>query len=214
MAQINYKKLLENSKLLECEEILVEEPIDIELSKLVRPLYHTRVPIENKVQVLANSLLSNELIGAILVSKDSLHVIDGWQRVELFKALGKTTIPCYQITTSSLEKEIELHLAINQQAAQFDLSEFGVEFSTIKLEDYGFSEIELNDCRATMNSVIKDLSADNQHPKVQRYKRTQINSTIETMEKINEIKSELKCKTNNQVIEHLINFYEKYKSNS
>lgn len=214
MAQnINYKKLLENSKLLEFEEILIEEPVEIELSKLFKPPYHTRVPIENKVQVLANSLLSNELIGAILVSIPSMHVIDGWQRVELFKALGKKTIPCYQVI-ASLEKEIELYFVINQQASEFDLSEFGIEFTNIKLEDFGFSEIELDNCKDRMNGVLKDLMKDNEHPKVQRFKRPQINATTETMEKINEIKSQLKCKTNNQVIEYLINFYEKYKSNA
>lgn len=213
MTQINYQKLIEKSKLLNPEEFILDAPVEIELSKLTRPVYHTRVPIENKVQALSNSLYSNNVIGAILVAKNKLTVIDGWQRVELQKAFGHQTISCYLIDCS-LQKEIELHIAINQQAAVFDLQEFGIEFQNIQLEDFGFSETELNDCRATMDRISEEIKQEISYTLPQKFRKCQINTNPETIEKISFIKSQMKFKTNNQVIEHLITFYENYKNHT
>ncbi|WP_293302494.1 hypothetical protein [Pedobacter sp. UBA4863] len=213
MTQINYKKLIEKSKLLNSEEFILDAPVEIELIKLKRPVYHTRVPIENKVQVLSNSLYSNNFIGSILVAKNTLVVIDGWQRVELQKAFGHQTISCYLIECS-FEKEIELHLAINQQASVFDLQEFGVEFQTVRLEDFGFSEIELNDCRATMDRISEEVKQEVFYHPAKKFRKCQINTNPETIEKISFIKSQMRFKTNNQVLQHLITFYENNKSNN
>lgn len=207
--KILYSNFIKNSHFLEVEELESLQSSDLEIETLKRPVYSCRVPIDNKLQVLSNSLTANGFIGKILVSKNTFSVIDGWQRLELWKALGHKEISAYLIECS-IERELQLHLSFNQQASEFDLSKFGLTFKQIELSDFGFSEIEMQNCREEMRNIEKDLNDSFDYPRPERIKKPQIYSTVSTILKITKIKEKKKLKTQNEVVNFLIDFYESH----
>jgi len=196
-------------KQLECEKIKFEL-VNLKPHRLKRPSYSSRIPIDNKMQALANSLYSNGLIGGLFIKADNFEVIDGWQRLELCKSMGYDLISCYLIDCSH-EKAKQLHLSFNQQSADFDLSKFGLEFNEVNLEDFGFTEIELNDCKAIMNGIQNEYEIDENESPI-RIKRPAIPTTLETVEKIDAIKYAQRLSTRNDAITFLLEYYEGDKS--
>jgi len=118
--------------------------VDMEIAKLRRGAYHSRVPIDAKLQTLLDSLQTYGFGGAIFASLRSHNVIDGWHRCEIWAEMGNTHIPCF-LVDCTLEQEMRLHLRLNTQAATFDLSQdFGLTFPGLDLiKDYGFTAADL-----------------------------------------------------------------------
>lgn len=117
--------------------------VEVEIAKLIRPSYSTRIIIDNRLSVLQDNLTQFGFLGGIFVHKQNHHVIDGWHRVEIWEQMGHTTIPCYLIQSNN-HQERQLHLRLNHQVAAFDLSSFDLSFPDFNLLNYGFSADELN----------------------------------------------------------------------
>jgi hypothetical protein len=169
--QIRQKKELAHQG-INFEKTLVE----VEISTLIRPPYSTREPVENGRNAILNSLKEYGFLGGIFIHRERNQVIDGWQRVELWKEeLGKTTIPCYQLDCTEAQ-ERKLHLSLNRHASVFDPSKFGIEFNSLNLKDFGMTEAELSiadpkvnvekrklpnpEATVTLVKVISKLSTD------------------------------------------------------
>jgi hypothetical protein len=175
MMEINYKQLVKKSELLQPEELESLEYRHVEIKHLKRANYSNRVPIDNRLQVLSNSLFSNGFIGSILVSKSTFSVIDGWQRLQLWEALGNSHIPCHVIECS-YSREQQLHLSFNQQVSEFDLHEFGLAFDDIDFSDFGFAEIEYID--NNVMATIEREQGQNYNTNVERIKKPTIPCTV------------------------------------
>jgi hypothetical protein len=57
-----------------------KELIDIKLEQLKCPPYHSRIPIENRLKSLMDSLETYGFLGGIFVSSRNYNIIDGWYR--------------------------------------------------------------------------------------------------------------------------------------
>lgn len=193
-------------KRLEAEDICYsQEIVDVEIAQLKR-LFSFRVPIENRLHGLINSLSTYGFLGGIFVNESNLGVIDGWHRLELWEQMGNTTIPCYFLCCSEHQQK-ELHLSLNQQSADFDLSKFGLAFEKFDLKDFGFTEAELNDCRGMMENVERD-SEDSLESAPQRIKRPVIPVTQITISRIDNLKKVLKMTSRNDVLTYLLDAHE------
>jgi hypothetical protein len=186
---------------LEVEEIyFVNKLEELPISDLRKPFYNKRVIVESRLKQLIYSLEDFGFLGGIYVHNNSLNVIEGWHRCELWQALGHKTIPCYKIDCNSTQ-EVELHLKLNQQTAVFNLTEFGLEFEGLNLiEDFGFSEADL---LPTLNhhQSAKTTALRNDP---EGYTKLSTLVKYSTLEKLKEVQSDRKLPTIGDVVETLI----------
>jgi hypothetical protein len=185
---------------IQCTEMTIE----IEISKLNRPSYHSRAMIKEKYLSIQKSLQQHGFLGGIFVCEDNLNVIDGWHRLLIWDSLENEKIPCYLVTCSE-HQERELHIRLNTQAAAFDLTQFGLTMPEIDLvKDFGFSEADL---KAANAPLIKDEKPRQAKASTDLKKITaQLKTSI--YDRLNRIKEELKYENWPDVLEVLIQVYE------
>lgn len=179
---------------------------EVPINDLKRPKYHSRQPIENRIETLYKSLSNHGFLGGIFITESSCNVIDGWHRVLLWKELDHTTIPCYKIRCTE-QQEKDLHLRLNTQLATFDLREFGLTNPDVNLiKDYGFTEADLKSDVISTNPITKlrQLKGNDGFKKVTVLLKSNVYERLET------IKEFEKLQEWPDVLEVLIDNYEKY----
>lgn len=179
----------------------VETLVYYDISDLKKPTYNQRVLVDCRSEALTKSLKAHGFLGGVFINADNLNVIDGWHRCEQWQALGNTSIPCY-LVRCTYQKEIELHLYLNQQAALFNLKDFGLEFGHLNLLDYGFSEADLS---------FKPINTQSQRPVKEKAPQpdgmTKLMAVVQmtTMDKLRSIKADQKHVTLGDTIEYILN---------
>lgn len=195
-------------ELLDAEELMHPDSTEqVNINQLIRPSYSKRVIIPNLLKTLVRSLHEFDFIGGIIISGKNHHVIDGWHRVEIWKEMGKATIPCLKLNVNQ-EQERKLHLSLNRHVVQFQASDFGftTEFAGLDLVgDYGFcktdflqndpytdeKEARLEDRTMSISKLITSLP-ESYHLKMESLKR------------------QMPAPNKSEVLIKLIDFYENY----
>lgn len=199
-------KLIEEvqKELLDVEELIHPREIeDVDIKKLIRPSYSSRVVIPNLLKTLVKSLYENNFVGGIFISKD-LNVIDGWHRVEIWEAMGNETIPCH-ILDIPKPLERKLHLSLNRPISEFNLEDFGISshFNDLDLvRDFGFTKADL------LDEEIETEIVSDEAEKLNPNSRLTASIPVEYHAKLDEIKKELELKNKSLVLIKLIDFYE------
>jgi len=113
--------------------------VKMRIDSLQKVEYYSRIPFEGKLKYLKKSLINHEFIVPIVVNRrldNSLVIIDGYQRSQLWLELGNEFVPTILLRESEA-KEKELHISLNQQAFDFDIGSMLEFFEQDCLSDYG-----------------------------------------------------------------------------
>lgn len=184
-------------KKLQLEKISYNKVVtEVNIDRLIRPNYSSRVIVDNRLSVLCDNLTQFGFLGGIFVQAQNFHVIDGWHRVEIWRALGNRTIPCYEIICNP-RQERQLHLRLNQSVAAFDITDFELNFQGFDLLEYGFTKDELfkpDDGSDTYLNFKKKVTPEG-------FVKLQTFVSKGAYERLKARKSELNAKTVAEVIE-------------
>lgn len=208
MGQIKTSLLNKNQAqldLLEFEDILYDKTlVAVNIVDLIRPNYSSRQLVDNQIKALVRTLRQFGFLGGIFVEATRFHVIDGWYRVQEWKKMGWTTIPCFLLTCSQ-EQERALHLGLNQQSATFNPSKFGIEFKDFDLkEDFGIDESDL----AFLNKATQSKFSDAQKAAKKGFTKLSTLMPIQAYDRLKSIRKDMKAPTMADVVINLIKFYD------
>lgn len=130
------------------------------ISDLVFADYNPRKAKMKESKELRDSLKKFGFVDPVLININPDRkniVIGGHRRIEQWKELGNTEIPCIELNLP-LEEEKELNIRLNRSAGVFDMDLLGLMFSKDKLMEIGFSESELSKIESEFESKVNKFN--------------------------------------------------------
>ena len=116
------------------------------IGDLIEAEYNPRQLTKEQFQQITDSIKRFGIVDPIIVNKNKQRkniIVGGHQRVKVAGSLGFKEIPCVEVDLTP-ERERELNVRLNKNTGAWDWDALGNHFDISDLEEWGFSDFELN----------------------------------------------------------------------
>tara|TARA_Y100000593_G_scaffold51353_1_gene96544 strand:+ start:220 stop:816 length:597 start_codon:yes stop_codon:yes gene_type:complete len=116
------------------------------IGDLIEAEYNPRQLTKEQFQQITDSIKRFGIVDPIIVNKNKERkniIVGGHQRVKVAGSLGFKEIPCVEVDLTP-DKERELNVRLNKNTGAWDWDALANYFDVADLEEWGFSDFELN----------------------------------------------------------------------
>ena len=120
--------------------------VNRKISELIPAEYNPRKITEKEIKDIEASFNSLGTLEPAVINMHSTRlnqIISGHQRIKVYKLMGNSTYPCYEVKFT-LDKEKEANIRMNKNTGSWDWDLLASGFEKEDLEDWGFDS-ELDD---------------------------------------------------------------------
>ena len=116
------------------------------IEKLIEAEYNPRRLTEDQFQQISDSIKRFGIVDPAIINthKERKNIIvGGHQRIKVAKKLGIKEMPCVEVSLTP-DQERELNIRLNKNTGEWNYDILANYFDIHDLEDWGFSDFELN----------------------------------------------------------------------